>query len=296
MAGGIFLIQDDGSLVEMNEQPYDTESLLQGLLAKYPNLLAGDQIDSDEPRRWLLVKREMGVPSEEQGGNRWSVDHLFLDQDAVPTLIEVKRSTDTRIRREVVGQMLDYAANAVLYWPVEQIRAEFEANCEKEGADPYELIAMLTDEEVDIEEFWQRVKTNLQAGKIRMLFVADEIPSELRRIIEFLNTQMEPAQVLGVEVKQFVGEGMRSLVPRVYGQTEEAKGKKGRGPRQPRESDEVRLEKCLEFLRKNKGQRFTAAQFRNSTDVPKRAIPDLLTGVDGVRITVEKGVKYYEAE
>ena len=28
-----------------------------------------------------------------------------------PTLVEVKRSSDTRIRREVVGQMLDYAAN-----------------------------------------------------------------------------------------------------------------------------------------------------------------------------------------
>jgi hypothetical protein len=31
-----------------------------------------------------------------------------LDQDAVPTLVEVKRSSDTRIRREVMGQMSDY--------------------------------------------------------------------------------------------------------------------------------------------------------------------------------------------
>jgi hypothetical protein len=37
----------------------------------------------------------------------------------VPTLVEVKRSDDTRIRREVVGQMLDYAANGVVYWPGE---------------------------------------------------------------------------------------------------------------------------------------------------------------------------------
>jgi 5-methylthioribose kinase len=41
--------------------------------------------------------------------------------------VEVKRSSDTRIRREVVGQMLDYAANAVVYWPLEMIRAKFEA-------------------------------------------------------------------------------------------------------------------------------------------------------------------------
>ncbi len=33
-------------------------------------------------------------------------------------MVRVKRR-DTRIRREVVGQMLEYAANAVTYWPVD---------------------------------------------------------------------------------------------------------------------------------------------------------------------------------
>ena len=33
-----------------------------------------------------------------------------LDQDAIPTLVKVERSSDTRVRCEVVGQMLDYAA------------------------------------------------------------------------------------------------------------------------------------------------------------------------------------------
>jgi|SRR5579872_2595824 len=60
----------------------------------------------------------------------WSLDHLFIDQDGIPTLVEVKRGTDTRIRREVVGQMLDYAANAVVYWPVESIRSHFDRTCE----------------------------------------------------------------------------------------------------------------------------------------------------------------------
>lgn len=58
------------------------------------------------------------------------------DQDGVPTLVEVKRSTDTRIRREVVGQMLDHAANAIVYWPVETIRVKYEARCGSDGLDP----------------------------------------------------------------------------------------------------------------------------------------------------------------
>ncbi|MCO6480232.1 MAG: hypothetical protein J5I94_26570 [Phaeodactylibacter sp.] len=53
------------------------------------------------------------------------MDHLFVDQDAIPTLVEVKRSTDTRIRREVVGQILDYAANAALFWPIERLIVQF---------------------------------------------------------------------------------------------------------------------------------------------------------------------------
>jgi hypothetical protein len=52
------------------------------------------------------------------------------------------------------------------------------------------------------------------------------VPAELRRIVEFLNTQMDPAEVLAIEIKQYVGEGMRSLVPRVVGQTEKAQQKK----------------------------------------------------------------------
>ena len=51
MTGGIFLINKDETLVEMTEQAYDSEDLLQALLEKHPNLLAGDQIDSDNPRR-----------------------------------------------------------------------------------------------------------------------------------------------------------------------------------------------------------------------------------------------------
>jgi hypothetical protein len=234
MSGHIFNIQDDGRLVEMNEEAFSNEDLFQELLEKYPDLLAGDQIDSASPRRWLLIKREMGVPAEESGGDRWSLDHLFLDQDAIPTLVEVKRSSDTRIRREVVGQMLDYAANAVVYWPVEKMRAEFEGSCDN----PNEQLATLLGEGADPEVFWQQVKTNLQAKKIRLLFVADVIPPELRRIVEFLNDITDPTEVLAVEIRHYVGQGMKTLVPRVIGQTAEAEGRKGGGSRPSRQWDE----------------------------------------------------------
>jgi len=226
MSGVIYLMHDGGSLVPMTEQAYDSEDILQRLLADYPDLLGGEQMNAASPRRWLLLAREAGLPSEEAGGDRWSVDHLFVDQDGIPTIVEVKRSTDSRIRREVVGQMLDYAANAVVHWPVERLRSRFESMCERQARDPEFMIADAFGVDEDPEALWKLVETNLQVGRIRLVFVADVIPPELRRVVEFLNQQMNPAEVLAVEVRQYAGTGQQALVPRVIGQTQQAVSQK----------------------------------------------------------------------
>ena len=223
MSSGVFLIQTDGQLVEMSEESYGSEADFQELLAKYPNLLAGDQINDEEPRRWLLISREAALPSEENGSNRWSVDHLFLDQDAIPTLVEVKRSSDTRIRREVVGQMMEYAANAIVYWPIEEIQKKFELTCMDRGQDANFVLKKFLQEEINPDDFWTKVKTNLKDSRVRMLFVADKIPPELRRIVEFLNKQTDPAKVLAVEIKQYSGNNMKTLIPRVFGHISDGK-------------------------------------------------------------------------
>ena len=223
MGSRIFALRDDGALAPMAETPYELEDVLQGLLADYPALLELDQAQSSP---WLLVTREAGIPGDLAGTDRWAVDHLFLDRDGVPTLVEVKRSSDTRLRREAVGQILDYAANAVVYWPSDAIRQRFEARCETQGRDPHEVISEFLGGESDVDDFWERVRTNLQAERIRMVLVADEIPRETQRIIEFLNGQLDPAEVLGLQIRQFVGEGIKTLVPQVLGRTAEAEQRK----------------------------------------------------------------------
>ena len=50
-----------------------------------------------------------------KNSGRWSLDHLFVTRDGVPVLVELKRAMNSRLRREVVGQILDYAANATAY-------------------------------------------------------------------------------------------------------------------------------------------------------------------------------------
>jgi hypothetical protein len=246
----IFHLDTQGKLSELNESNYISEELLQQLLADYPNLISGAQINSLHPRRWLLISREFKVPDDKDTGGRWSLDHLFIDQDGIPTLVEVKRSTDTRIRREVIGQILDYAANAVSYWNIEEIIYRFEEQCKYSNKDSFDTLEAFLQGENEVENFWELTKTNLKAGKIRMLIIADSIPKELQRIIEFLNEQMSPAEILGLEIKQFVGQNnIKTLVPRVIGQTTSADVTKGIKKRQENQWTETTFFKELEEQR-----------------------------------------------
>lgn len=222
MRGEIFLLKENNELLEMTEQKYNSEDLLQSLLEDYPNLISGTQIDPTSPRRWLLIKREMGIPDSKEGDGRWALDHLFLDQDGIPTLVEVKRSTDTRIRREVVAQMLDYAANSAIYWEIQDIIESFRETCLGRDQDPDQILLNFLGRSFNPEDFWQLVNANIKQGKLRLLFIADAIPPELQRIVEFLNEQMNPAQVLAMEIKQYTGQNQKTLVSRIVGQTMKA--------------------------------------------------------------------------
>lgn len=224
----IFLVEGKGKLTPMTETSYDKEDDLQALLADYPDLIPGDQIDFENPRRWLLVAREQRVPGSEEEIGRWSLDHLFLDQDGKPTFIECKRSSDTRGRREVVAQMLDYAANGIRYWEIDDIKQSAEKTAIALGRNLNDEITSLiaTTNLEEIESFWDKVEHNLSSGFVRLVFIADTIPPELRRLVEFLNEKMKDVEVLAVEVKQFIGEGQKAIVPRLIGLTESAREQK----------------------------------------------------------------------
>lgn len=225
--GKIYLLSGEKKLIEMNESIYESEEVLQNFLASYPDLLAGEQIRSDAPLEWLLIKREIGIPGAQAEGDRWSLDHLFVDQAGVPTFVECKRSSDTRIRREVVGQMLDYAANAVTYWPLDKLRQSAAETNQDLDQRILSLLDISEEEDQDsaIEEFWKIVEENLNEGRLRLLFISDQIPSELRRVIEFLNDQMSRTEVFAIEIKQYSDGKTKALVPRLLGTTTKIKEK-----------------------------------------------------------------------
>ena len=196
------------------------EDALQTFLENYPQIIPGKQIDpgSDDPPRFVLLRREMPV-----GG--WSLDHLFADQRGILTLVETKLFQNPESRREVIGQIIESAANATEFWSggsARQKATEFWSNQKQ----PRELDKVFQEEfggDLDTEDFWEKVEENLKHGKMRLIIATDELRPELRRMIEYLNNEMENTEVLGLELK-FYGEETESmvLVPLLVGQSQSA--------------------------------------------------------------------------
>lgn len=219
MTRSIIYTVADGKLTAMDPAAPESEDTMQRLIADHPEII------SDRDGKLLLIRREQPISDREDGGGRWALDHLFVTREGVPVLVELKRATDTRLRREVVGQILDYAANATAYWKAGTIAESFAATASEAGQDPDALLAEFLDDDADPEAFWQRVDDSFAAGRIKLVIVADIIPRELARIVEFLNEQMK-ADVRAVELSWFEGQGVKAFLPRIIGETERAQASK----------------------------------------------------------------------
>lgn len=216
----IYTVDAAGTLTAMRPSEPRSEDFMQKLVAAHPELIA------DQDGALLLIRREQPIADREDGSGRWSLDHLFVTRSGVPVLVELKRAVDTRLRREVIGQMLDYAANGTAYWQGGRIAESFAAAMNEQGRDADAELATFLAGTTKTEEFWQQVDANFSAGRIKMVFVADTIPRELARIVEFLNEQMK-ADVRAVELSWFESEGgVTALTPRIIGETERAQTEK----------------------------------------------------------------------
>lgn len=232
--GSIYIVHDNGELTPLTPSAPSNEDAMQALVAKHPELITDGDGDL------LLVRREQPIADSGETAGRWSLDHLFVTRAGVPVLVELKRASDTRIRREVVGQMLDYAANATAYWKAGQIAEACASTLAASGVDAETALSDFL-EGTDPDEFWQRVDANFAAGRVKLVFVADVIPRELARIIEFMNDQMR-ADVRGVELRWFENPDRKllTLSPKVIGETQRSRAIKAvaRGNLPPISADE----------------------------------------------------------
>lgn len=203
--GANLYLMSDGMATEMTEHRYSMETDLQKIIADNPNLLVRNS--EPEEARLLLVAREFGVAEGEDGGVTFRLDHLMVDQSGIPVLVEVKRCTNTQLRREVVGQIMDYASRMATA-DANELREMFRDNNDGEVLEEY-----------DTDEFWDKVATCLKAERLKLVFASDRIPVNLKLMIEFLDRNLNGIDVYGVELRQYKTDNAVLLSSSVVGET-----------------------------------------------------------------------------
>lgn len=120
--------------------------------------------------------------------------------------------------------MIEYAANGHYYWSKEEMRSYAEQSARTNNLSLEEELRRLQPEKTETtDEFFQHVQENLREGQVRLVFFMEESPPELKSLVDFLNKQMERAEVLLVEARQHEYDGKRIVAPTLFGYTEEAR-------------------------------------------------------------------------
>jgi hypothetical protein len=184
----------DGSWNEPSTRGYVDEDALQALLAAHPDLLPGVTGDSAVCREF-----QSGVGP---------ADLVVVDTEGSITLVECKLAANREVRREVIGQVLDYASR-LWRMPIEAFAAQWTAR----GGTP--LPDVLGD---TAGGGLTALADNLAAGRFRIILAVDEINEDLRRIVEYLNAMTVPATTLvAIEFRRLAHDSTEILMPRVYG-------------------------------------------------------------------------------
>ncbi len=194
------------------------EAWLQHLIMKHPSVLPIDQI---EPIFCDLVPICVELPMRSG-----SLDNLLVTPKGDIALIECKLWRNPEARREVVGQIIDYATE-MSNWTYDDLQEaitrtrSLDNSDEKKTRRLYELVS--AKEEIDEASFHDAVSRNLKRGRFLLLIVGDGIREEVEAMTEFLQQYAGLHFTLGVvELALFevpIPDGGYIVQPRILART-----------------------------------------------------------------------------
>ena len=221
------LLIDGGKPTPLSETRFVGEGKLQDYLEEYPDLIPLADIVEGAPQL-LCIGREVGA-------GPGSIDLLFLDTDGLLTIAETKLRRNREARREVVGQIIEYASYAS-QWTADDVYKtanEYFAKSSKtrqshRGKTLDEVMKEMVGVEFSDDDFRAEVGRNLKDGSIRLIIAVDELLEPLRAIVTFLNSHSD-FDVLVLQVTDFQeSENRRVLVPVLFGYATKPPGRQAR--------------------------------------------------------------------
>ncbi|MBY8825493.1 hypothetical protein [Sphingomonas colocasiae] len=154
------------------------EDMLRDLLFDHPAMLPVHDIDPGYGSL-ISVAKELVIP----GVGR--IDALLVDEHGRLVIVECKLWRNPQARREVVGQILDYARE-LAHFSYEDLQRQISAATKRPGNVLYELVRD-SGATIDEARLVDQVSRDLAAGRFLLLIVGDGITEGTSRIGEYLN-------------------------------------------------------------------------------------------------------------
>jgi len=189
------------------------EGWIQDLCFKHPNLLpfAELELSFDD---MVPICRELTTDS------RGRVDLVYINKDGFITIAECKLWKNSEARREVVGQILDYAKD-LSKWNYPR----FETECLKAGNRSEKKLFEIFQEYPDIDEaeFVDNIQKNLKKGRFLLLIIGDGIRENMEELVKYIHRSGNLHFTLGlIELPVFKNPEEESefiITPRILVQT-----------------------------------------------------------------------------
>lgn len=188
-----------------------SEAQIQDLVHRYPGSLPIDEIDPSF-RNPIAICRELRTPAG-------PIDNLLVTASGLPILVECKLWRNPESRREVVGQIIDYAKE-LSRWTSSDLQREVSRRLGVSGNAMLDLVREV-DPSVDEIAFNDALSLNLRRGRFLLLILGDGIREGVEAIAEYLQRHAGLHFSLGlVEMPIFtLPDGSLLVTPRVLART-----------------------------------------------------------------------------
>jgi hypothetical protein len=178
---------------------YSQEKHLQQVLAEQPSLLPG------------VGTSPVAVRELQTGAG--PLDLAVIDATGQITLVECKLASNAQIRREIVGQVLDYASSL---WRMSF--SDFDARWRQRHDGGLGIIESVGAEGEEADAVRSLIEESLATGRFKLVLAVDVINDGLRRIVEFLNDRTATdLSVIAMELRYARHGDVEMLIPTVYG-------------------------------------------------------------------------------
>lgn len=280
MSNIVIKARDEAARV-VESKPYDLEALLRDNISKLPELIPLEEA-AEGPVRLLTIGKEVAVESG-------AIDLLLLGSDGLLTIVETKLGRNPGSRREVIGQVLAYAACAS-DWGIDDIALI----ATKHWGRPFDTtLSDFLGEDGDAPtsaDFLTLVDENLRAGRLRLVIAADVLLEAVRKTITFVNRNSY-FDIFLLHITCYEDStGTRIYVPVLHGYSPKAKQPRSRSLWEPKDADEALLSR-LEEIAESEGWEVERRQTRHSIDLP--SADGSWHWVFGIEYKKTRGTNYY---